>query len=305
MTDTGETISILLSRKNQVGKSNMFRMNFTSQIVVEEGTTINLQSFSCYNSFKNIGPFYQNDYFSVIWIDGQRYDFNITPQGCGIDELGNYIQSVMFSNKLYWIAGTSNGQPNIVYSFEIQENPTLYGCDIVCLYSPSLTDVSASSGTISKPSGSTWSFQSQRVVPQLILAPNLARMLGFYTDNGTIQNQFPPTTNMNTVYNVGSFSAPDMKMNVENITIKTNWLSNALLGDDNDTLALVPVTVSYGDLISYQAGYPRNLWVCPRPYNDLTLSLYDDNGASLADRLYDRDVKFVVDITFKNKLKMK
>lgn len=293
--NNGETMSVLITRKHQVGNSNMFRINFTESLTPPAGTIINLNSASVYNSFRNIHSRFGNNTFSISFL-GTTYNITMENQGMNIDDIGEYIKSECFNRKLYWIQSNE-----IQYPFELLSNPTSYGSQFIALYIPSATDVSGSSNSIRKPDGATWNFPSSRVTAQLVMASPLAKMLGFVSESGVVQTSFPPSS-LNTNYTVNSSSAPDMKMSYENILVKCNWLNNVLLGQDGDILANITINASYGDLISFESKYNRGLTVVTRPYQNLTLALYDSEDNPLdSSVLFDRDVTFIVDLTFPKK----
>jgi hypothetical protein len=210
-----------------------------------------------------------------------------------IDDIGTLFKVECFNRKLYWIVGNE-----IQYPFDLISNPTNYGSQLIVAYIPSATDVTNSSGSIRKPDGSTWNFPSARVTPQIDLAVELSKMLGFVEASGTIMTRFPPSS-LTTNYSKNSMSAPDMKMSYENIIVKCNWLTNAILGQDGDSIAVITIDVAFGDLIRFESKYNRSLTCVSRPYSNLTLALYDSEDYPLNNEvLFDRDITLMCDITF-------
>ena len=195
----GETMSVILRRKNQVGNSNMFRIDFTVAFTPPAGTTINLNSASIYNSFKNIHTRFNNNTFTITFL-GTSFNITMDNQGMNIDDIGTLFKVECFNRKLYWIVGNE-----IQYPFDLISNPTNYGSQLIVTYIPSASDVSASSGSIRKPDGATWNFPSTRVTPQIDLAVDLAKMLGFVESTGTVMTRFPPSS-LTTNYSKNSMS---------------------------------------------------------------------------------------------------
>jgi hypothetical protein len=285
-----QTFSLVLTRRNQLGKSNVFRLMFSEQVTIKEGTTMTLAESSIYNCFKNIHQYYGNNTFSINWLSTLS-NFTIPNGGYSIDDLGSYIESVCFNANLYWLNGNT-----IVYPFSIKSNPTGYGAQIICIPIPSATEVSASNGAIKKPTGASWNFSTKQTAILTLCSP-LAVMLGYTNSDGSVQVNFPPVAQQN-IYTFDSPSAPDMK-SVEGIIIKCNFLNNAMLDANScDTLAVISNNVSFGDLKEYRAPYKRDLSVYPRAYQYLELVLYDNEYRALDGRfLIDSDITFSIDLT--------
>lgn len=286
-----QTFSLVLTRRNQVGKSNVFRLKFSEQVTIREGTTMTLAESSVYNCFKNVHQYYGNNTFSINWLTTLS-NFTIPDGGYSIDDLGSYIESVCFNANLFWYNGN-----NIVYPFSLKSNPTGYGAQIICIPIPSASEVSASSGSIKKPTSASWSFPVTKQTAILTLCNPLAVMLGYTNADGSVRVNFPSSAQPD-IYSVDSPSAPDMK-SVESIIIKCNFLNNAMLDADScDTLAVISNNVGFGDLKEYKAPYKRDISVYPRPYQYLELILYDNEYRALDGRfLIDSDITFSIDLT--------
>lgn len=287
-----QTLSLVLTRRNQVNKSNVFRLMLSETAIIPDGTTMTLSEANIYNCFRNVLARYGNNTFSVTWINNQTYNFTIQDGGYSIDDIGSYIESVCFNANLFWYSGTS-----IIYPFSVKSNPTSYAAQIIAVPIPTTAEVTASNNSIKKPSNATWNFITQKKTATLTLVNSLSVMLGYTNADGSVQTSFPPSS-QSSVYSVNSPSAPDMK-SVESIIVKTNFLNNGILGADHmDTLAIVSNNVSFGDLKEYKAPYKRDLSVCPRPYSYLELQLYDNEYRALdGNFLIDSDITFSIDLT--------
>lgn len=284
-----KTFTIVLNSANQVGSSNVFRTEFVNAVEIPEGSVMTLNSASLYNCFFNISPRYNNQAFSIKWIDGVTYSYTIPQGGYSIDTLGAYISSVCFNNGWYWYY---NNQ--ITYPINLSSNATFYSAQFILPNVPSQSDVSGNPTLYRSP---ITSFPSTRKTVQLTISSDLATMLGFPS-----QTLFPPTI-QNTTYSKNSPSAPRMQK-VFSVQLRSNWLFNPHFGaDNNNNICQIPIgNVSFGSLCTYSGGYKRDLSINPITYRTFDIYLYDQDGNILDGSVFiDNECIFTVDVTIPNK----
>ena len=159
----------------QDGTTNKYTYTFNPSVRFEKAS-IAIQSISMYYSWFNFHQaLYNNTRFTLSFPTGATTQtLNITvPDGFyTIEQLNQYLQSVMIANNLYLVSGGNN-----VYFFEIITNANAYKVQIDTFLIPTVI------GSYSYGAGGTWGSAGLPTVtrcPQITIAANGFRdIIGF------------------------------------------------------------------------------------------------------------------------------
>ena len=265
---------ILNSQNFDSTSTNRFIYNFPSNIKMEAGTTIGVESLSVYNSIFNVEASRGNNTFSIIWNADSAVTYNFTiPDGFySISDLNYYIQYECVQNDLY----VTNSAGNYVYFVELVVNSTVYGAELRCYALPDATEAGVLGYT--KPSGASWSFHAsldqtpQFVVPTAVFGA----LFGFAT--GT----FPSSVESTSQY-IANTLTPQISV-VNSLIVTCNLINNDLSNPVNVFFSM-PLNAPYGSLMTSSNASRMDNYVFEGTYNRIVLEFLDQqyNRVSLHD----------------------
>lgn len=166
---------ILNSSNVDYGSNNSkFTYNFPQGGYTFKNDLIAIQEIAQYFSCFNITSNYNNKSFSYIWIDGTTWDVNIPDSFLQVNDINEFLQSVMITNKHYLV--TSSGQN--VYLLEMVINQARYAVQLN-EYLISTAIATANSWTL--PAGATWVLPTNSILPYFVFSStnNFRLLIGY------------------------------------------------------------------------------------------------------------------------------
>jgi hypothetical protein len=264
---------ITINRTHQKGKAK-YIYPFRTTASFDANTRLSVNKVSIYNSTYNIKASYNNNTYSIRWIDGTLYNF-ILPDGFySADTLSERINYDMTQNKLYLVR--SDDPSKYLLPIEIKPNSITYKHDINIGFIPSQSYLNQNNLTHILPAGATWSLPTINTTPQLILSAGLQIFTGFPN-----QNTFPLTqlTFNNTNARIQTFSsttAPKLQQ-VSNYLLSCNLIENELASVVPTIIHQIPLTSTFGSLIKEENISEARLSVKKGFYRDIQIELFDDD----------------------------
>lgn len=279
---------ITLNSSHFVGKGR-FRYPFNKTVNFKDAT-ISVHQLSVYNSTYNIKSEYENNKYSIIWIDGNTYNFTIPDGFYTIDDLSARIQFDMTQEKLYMQNNTAIGDDDIyVYFINLQTNDIRYKIEIDISFVPSQTFMNNNNLSYTRPSGATWSLPTNNTTPRLVLSKGLQKLMGF-----DIQTTFP-TTPQSTMQVFLSTITPILQP-VDNYVLSCNLVHNDIATIVPNVIYQIPLTVPFGKLITVEGINESRLTIRNGSYSFLEVQFWTQSFDVLD--LLDNEVllSFIIEI---------
>ncbi len=300
--------SIILTSKNLVADgvyNDTYRYVFPAGQVQFKNHGIAVASISIYNSFYNISSALGNNTYSYIWPSAVPETVSVTiPDGqYTITELNTFLQFTFIQHTHYLVDGSGN----LVYFYEILNNPTANKVELISYPLPSVL------GTYTQPVGATWGLPASPTTPQLTLTQTisiandgtgrlvyggLATLLGFNsagtnTAVGSYTQSYPDPAQAST-YNVLA-DTTDQVYSINGISLACSLLENNL-SVPQSLLYSFPINESgFGDVIVDKQGSFAFVPIVDVITPDIVIRFYDQNG----DRLRVRDTDVVIYLLIK------
>lgn len=279
--------TILINSSNYVANSgNQFIYIFPNNPTFKD-EQICVVSCAIYNSTFNIEASRGNNVMQIIFNFATPVTLTITFDDgyYSVDQMNTFIQQAMIDAKYYLV----NDQSQNVYFFELVTNSTYYAMQVTCyaIY----TSAQATALNLTQPSGATWSYPVSASTTQLFI-PSTSKwgdLIGF------ANNANFPTSVESTDQSFLSSKTPDLSP--VNSYIMTSNLINSPYSNPTTILYGLPITTSFGNLITSSNNIAVWNDIAPNTYSSLILTFYDQHIQAL--RLHDPDVSIV--LAFKNK----
>ena len=273
--------NIIFNRNHYVsGSKGTFTYKLPTSVKFENAE-VGVQSIAVYNSTFNIESSRGNNTITVRWVADTTVDYTFTiPDGYySYSDLNYFLQQQMILEDLY----VTNSSGDYVYFVEILTNATRYAAQ---LNSYALPDSStASTLSYTKPAGGSWDWPTTSSTPQIIINAAFGSLIGF--EAGT----FPSSVSATNVQQLSSIT-PTISP-VSSYILGCN-LVNATMSIPSSTFFSLPLTASYGALITLQSQSVNYVTVMPGLFNEITLQLYDQSFEFL--NLQDTDIVIVLSI---------
>ncbi len=268
---------IMNSQNFDSTSNNRFIYNFPSNIKMEAGTTIGVESVSVYNSIFNVEASRGNNTFSIIWNADTAVTYNFTiPDGFySISDLNYYLQYECVQNDLYCV----NSSGNYVYFVELVVNSTVYGSELRCYPLPDTTEAGTLSYT--KPSGASWSFHASLDQTPQVVIPTAA----FGSLFGFIAGTFPASVESTSQF-IGNTITPQISV-VNSLILTCNLINNELSNPVNVFFSM-PLNASYGSLMTSSAATRMDSYVYEGMYNRIVIEFLDQQYERI--NLHDTEV---------------
>lgn len=256
---------IFLNQTNHIAGTHRFVYKFPNQRIFKRGDSLSLMSVNIYNQTFNIAPKYNNDKFSIIWINGTTYNFTIPPGYYSASDLNTYVEYVCLLNNLY--VSVSN-QTAPVYFISIKANVIQYKGQIDVVAVPTASE--ATNFKYTKPSGATWNYPNTPRTPQIVLSPGLGKILGFKA------NLTLPPTPVGSTISFFSDVTPVISP-VDTYVIGCN-LINSNSSPYPEVMGQISLhDVGLGEQINYSSGVLAQLNISPGSYNEFRIEFFDQN----------------------------
>lgn len=270
-----------------ISGTNRYRLNFANTLDLRgKRAQLSMYQYGIYNSTYNISSKLDNNIYQIKWVDGTIYNITLPDGYYDFNALNLNIQYNMVKNKLY--LQNSKNASQVLYYISVASNTVQYASEININYVPNTLPTN-----YSIPAGATWSMPSVNTYPQLILSAGLQKIFGF-----TQQTSFPPSQTVPAIpVNVGFVSNTYPVLS----PIFTYMLTCNMISSNVSTVPTlfyqVPLTKSFGSLISETVSQANGLTINPSIYNFIEITLLDQeyNTLSLIDP--ELTISLVIEIT--------
>ena len=253
---------IVINSTNYVENSmNTYVYRLPQSTKFTKKSKIGVASLSMYNSSFNISASRGNNKLTFIWNSATPVTLNITLDDgyYSVEALNYFIQSKMYENKMYVNSGT-----NVVYFYEIVQNPVRYGVQLNSFYLP--TTAQATTLGYTQPSGATWSYPASNSTPQLTFNDTFGNLIGF-------NEQTFPATIQTSNQSIVSTKTPNISP-IDSYVITCNMI-NSKYSIPSNVLFSLPLSGSIGTLITHN--HPEIVYsdIAPNIYNNVVIQFYD------------------------------
>ena len=228
-----------------------------------------VSQINMYNSIFNINQqLYGNNTFSIIFpTAGTTYTLNITLPNSYMNysDINSYVQQQMINAGLYLINGSSN-----VYFWNIQENPTLYSCQI------NEFGVPTTLGTYTRPAIGVYSstgtgLPTTAYTPQTVIPSN-----DFRSIVGLSAATYPATQQTAT-YSISSTTTPQISP-VQSLNVHCSLVNNKYCVPSDYIGNFNPNSVSFGALFSYIPTSEQWVTINDQNVSQITVYFTDQNN---------------------------
>jgi len=265
------SLSLVLNSNNVVnnGLNSQYQYNFINGAFnVPPNSTMCISNVTIPYSWFNLNSsLYNNVSFQYTFpnASGQpTYTVTIPNGYYDVNDINNYLQSVMIKNKQYLV--NANGQ--YVYYLTMTYNVTYYAVQVVCYNVPT-----------SLPSGwtnpSSMTFPTTTLTPQLIVSNSnqFGSVIGFTA--GTYP-AVPATVTESFLSNTIPDGSP-----VNSLIMRCNLVDNnvAMPSDIVDSIPISDAT--FGANITYQPNFPKWVKLKAGKYSYMNVQLVDQNNVAI------------------------
>jgi hypothetical protein len=246
--------------------NNIFLYNFINGgFKINEEAEICISEFIIPYSWFNITQQYNNNSFIFNDWFGISHEIIIPNGFYQVSDLNSFFVNYCLNNGFYLVS--SNGL-NVVFN-SFLSNATYYSNQILSYTVPTLAEFNDPSGNYAGWSlGSDWvGFPPVSTAPSIqILNNNFQSYLGFsagiygggVNDSSFLSNITPNATNVNS------------------LIVRCSLINNNV-AMPTDILDSFPITSTFGSNIIYSPRFPKFLKIKPGTYNNLTLTIVDQN----------------------------
>lgn len=259
---------LIINQTHYKNDGYTFEYNFNRMLDFPLGSKISLYSLAMYNSTFNIRSDYNNNTFSITWIDGNSVNVVIPDGYYTYTDISQVIQYYLVQNNWYWIYNNV-----AVYPITTTSNDPRYSGQINIVYVPSSTDTTGNALYSYPRTTSTqtaWTWPTQRKTPQITFSAGLGLLFGFKS-----QLTFPlapQQINYSYISDITPIISP-----VYCYVITCNLLNTHLNPSINNVLSQIPLNNSFGGLITLTNSYPQMININPSKYNKVVIKFLDQN----------------------------
>jgi hypothetical protein len=251
------------------------------------GYRLQLQSFSMYNTTYNISASLGNNTYSVKWIDGVTHNYVISDGYYSFDDLNLQLEFDMLGDNLY--CKTATGP---VFFINVSANTVQCKAQVNVNYVPRSAEASTLGYTIPN---SAYTFPADPVTPQLILSAGLQSIFGF--QNG--QTTFPLTpSDENEQFTSTSLAI----LSPTYCIVITSNLINSNFSNVPTLLGQVPIDVSIGSLIKYEAASNNSVPISNSKFGSIIIHLYNQDMSPLQFVDYEITITLAIEEDHESKL---
>jgi hypothetical protein len=226
------------------------------------GFRLQLVSFSMYNSTFNISQALGNHKFSIKWVNNVTYNYTIPDGYYDFDALNLFFEFCMLGDNLYCKTTTAP-----VFFINVSANDVQYNAQINVNYVPASAEGSSLGYTIPN---NAWTFPGSKITPQLIMSTGLQSIFGFQGGQST----FPVTPgNDNAQFTSTSLAV----LSPTYCIVLTANLLNSDFSNVPTLLGQVPIDVSFGSLIKYEASANNSVPISNSKFGSIKISLWNQD----------------------------
>lgn len=271
MSKGRNTIQLNINTTHYIAGTNRFRYVLPAPMdLTKNNPTVAISHYAVYNSTYNISSALGNNKYSIKWVDGTTKEFVIDDGYYSFSDLNLNLQYNMASEK--WFLQNTTTSSQAYYFIACQANNIQYKSEIDIFYVPSTMP----SG-YAIPSGATWTLPAQPTYPQITLSAGLQSIFGITSQSVMPDSQTIQTTATGVPKNLTYLSNTYPVLSpVFVYVVGCNLISNSV--NANPTIfAQIPLTASYGEMITQTFSVSKMLTVSKGKYTFIELTLYDQN----------------------------
>jgi hypothetical protein len=270
ITET-ERLMVNINTTNWVTGTNRYRLNFSSPVDLRgKKASLSMYQYGIYNSTYNISSKLGNNTYQIRWVNGILYNITLPDGYYDFNALNLNIQYNLIRNKLYF--ENINNPSQVLYYISVSANSIQYASEININFVPSVIPTG-----FQLPSGATW-LQTTNKYPQLILSPGLRKLFGFTSQTSFPTSQTVPATAVNVAFTSNTYPVLSP---VFTYLLTCNMVSSNV--SPVPTLFYqVPLTKSFGSLISETVAQTNGITINPSIYNFIEITLLDQEYNSLS-----------------------
>ena len=261
---------LVVLNSNNIINRNSGNNRFVYQFQGSGGVTfrnneIALCSLQMYYSWFNVNSsLYKNNVYEYIWIDGNTYSVNMPNGFYSVDDLNNFLESVMIANNHYLIDTTTG---NFVYYLQLETNATYYAVQMNAYVVPNIMPAG-----FAYPAGATWVLPAIAQTPRVTILNN-----GFVDLIGFSAGTYPPTSPYTTTYSKISDFAPQLNP-ISSIQITCSITNNMYSSQSKQIYAFGVPEVVFGGNILVQTPEFAFSKIISGQYNQFEVEIIDQNG---------------------------
>jgi hypothetical protein len=278
--------NLILINSSHYKGSNRYEYRLP-QAVDLSGYRLQLVSFSMYNTTYNISEALGNNKYSIRWINGTTYNYTIPDGYYSFDDLNLKLEFDMLGSNLYCKTTTVP-----IFFINVAANTVQCKAQINVNYVPASSEASTLGYSIPN---SAWSFPSNPVTPQLILSAGLQSIFGFQGGQST----FPLTpSDDNEQFTSTSLAI----LSPTYCIVVTSNLINSNFSNVPTLLGQVPIDVSIGSLIKYEAASSNSVPIANSKFGSVVIHLYNQDMSPLQFIDYEITITLAIEEDHENKL---
>ena len=170
-----QVYTVILNSNNK-SSDNSFTYEFPTAIKFKPDSKIAMQSMSLYNSIFNVEAKRLSNKFTIYWnaLVPTVHEFVIDDGNYSISDLNYLLQFFCIQNDLYLVDAVDAKNK---YFLEIVVNANVYGIQLNSYAIP--TSATATSLSLTLPTGAAWSFPATAITPQLEFNTEFGPLIGF------------------------------------------------------------------------------------------------------------------------------
>jgi hypothetical protein len=238
------TTQIIINSVHWQPGSHRYVYHFPQPInLAQRNAAVAILQYAVYNSSYNISASQGNNYYQIVWTNGQTVTATIPDGYYSFADLDSHLEFTMSTQGWYLVSTTNSSQAT--FYLDIQTNSIQYKAEINAYSLPTTMP----SG-LTYPAGATWTLPVSRAYPQLILSPGLQRLFGMPNQSIFPLTQIPPVVNGSTVLTQSFLSTSYPILSPVFAYVLGLNLVNSALSANPQIVTQVPLTASYGSLIT-------------------------------------------------------
>lgn len=278
--------SIIINSSNYNSVTNSLIYKFPIQFKAKD-LQVGIQSISIYNSLPNISANYQNNFVSYVWSNGNTYNLTIASGYYSMVDINYLLQNFMLNNGHYLI--DQNG--GVLFFIEILANANRYSGQINNFAIP--TQAQATSFGWTQASSPTYSLPTTAICPTINITTGFGSLLGISAG----------------IYGAGSVSNSTLSSScpilsvVNSFVLTCNVINNVGISNPTNLLATVPLTASYGQLVTLPIGNICYSNISNNSYDQLEITFLDQNFNKIT--IFDLDLNIMLSFITNPSLQIK
>jgi hypothetical protein len=271
--------TVTINTTHWVPNSNRYRFVFPTQIDLSRSRpALGVSQIALYNSIPNVSAALGNNTLTITWIDGVSKTFTLSDGYYDATGLNLFLQFAFAQSG--WFLQSSSTASQAIYFAQIEANAINYALEVDFFVVPKTLPAG-----YSLPPNATWSLPTANAgrFCQITFCPGLLTLLGFSQSQATYPSSRIPTTDeLGATATTLSFSSVTYPVLSPTFCIQLGCnLVSSGFQVNGGIFHQVPLSSSWGELISQTLGNQRLVKCVPARYQYIEISLYLQDGSPL------------------------